>query len=92
MVRVSNGCARFRFYRPQAGYVCLAGDFNGWQLGELHMKRGPLGWWTGTLCLPPGTYRFRYEADGEWFTDYASYGIEYGPFGPDGVVRVAAVP
>jgi len=30
----------------------------------------------------------RRHADGEWFADYASFGIEYGPFGPDGVVNV----
>ena len=40
------------------------------------------------INLPPGSYRFRYWADGQWFCDYAAFGVEPGPFGLDSVVRI----
>ena len=38
--------------------------------------------------LPPGDYRFRYIADGYWFTDFASHGIEACENGWNSVVLV----
>jgi hypothetical protein len=40
------------------------------------------------MNLSPGDHRFRYVADGRAFADYASFGLELGPFGYDSVVRV----
>ena len=40
--------------------------------------------------VPPGDYRFRYVADGQWYTDYASHGIEAGPNGWNAVLVVRA--
>ena len=34
------------------------------------------GWWTAAVPLPHGEYRFRYVADGVWYTDFASNGVE----------------
>jgi 1,4-alpha-glucan branching enzyme len=90
MVHTLNSSrVRFRFYRPEAKDVCLVGDFNGWRLGELPMERSAGGYWTAVLDLPVGVYRFRYFADGEWFCDFAAFGVEYGPFGPDGIIRIS---
>lgn len=89
MVTVEGRTASFRFLRPSAGRVFLAGDFNGWKPGDLAMIREADGFWTATLRLAPGEYRFRYWADGQWFVDYAAFGVEHGPFGLDGMVRVA---
>ena len=91
MVSVEGSIVEFRFYRPQAKQVWLAGDFNNWRNHELSMKKSSDGYWVARLKLPPGAYRFRYRADGTWFTDYASFGLEAGPFGFDSVVRVARV-
>jgi len=47
------------------------------------------GYWTLALRLPAGEYRFKYWADGEWFCDFASFGIAYGPHGPEAILRIA---
>jgi len=92
MVTVGDQFVEFRFFRPQAAQVHLAGDFNGWREGELPMRRTPDGYWVAQMRLPAGEFRFRYCADGEWFTDYAAFGVEPGRFGMDSVLRVPVVP
>ena len=88
MVTVNGDWAEFRFYRPHARRVHLAGDFNGWRHGELQMSMVGDGYWFARLRLPPGEFKFRYCADGEWYADYASFGVEPGRFGMDSIVRV----
>lgn len=90
MVTVQGNYVQFRFFRPQARQVHLVGDFNGWADGELPMVRSGDGYWLAVVRLPYGSYRFRYRADGEWFTDFAAFGVEYGPMGIDSIVHVAA--
>ena len=92
MVNVSGNWAEFKFFRPGAGQVHLVGDFNEWRGEDLLMVREADGYWSAKLRLPPGEFRFRYCADGEWFTDYAAFGVEPGRFGLDSVVRVEARP
>lgn len=72
----SNGEVEFRFFRPTAKEVAVAGDFTQWQQMAINMKHEGKGWWTARLKLQPGEYRFRYVADGQWFTDFASHGVE----------------
>ena len=88
MVKVDGNTAEFRFFRPGAKRVYVVGDFNHWQAGRLPMDPTGGGYWTARIRLPAGTFKFRYWADGDWFTDYASFGIEYGPFGPDSIVDI----
>jgi len=90
MVEVDSGVATFRFRRPQASGVWIAGDFNDWRTDALPMQSVGDGWWTARLPLKPGAYRFRYYADGQWYVDYLAFGIRYGAFGPDGVLYVPA--
>ena len=80
----------FRFFRPQACRVYLVGDFNGWNRTATPMTRGENGEWTHRLALPEGTYQFKYLADGEWFLDYAAFGIERGAFGWNSVLVIDA--
>jgi hypothetical protein len=47
------------------------------------------GEWVIRMSLQAGEYKFRYFADGQWFADYAAFGVEYGPFGFDSLVRIA---
>ena len=75
----TGGWVEFRFYRSGACQVSVAGDFNGWctsPLGALNMTPAGNGWWTAEARFEPGEYRFKYVADGVWYTDYASNGIE----------------
>ena len=92
MVQVTDECVQFAFYRPQAERVSLAGDFIEWRTGELPMEKTSDGYWTTRVHLPTGEFKFRYCADGEWFTDYAAFGVEPGRFGMDSIVRITAKP
>lgn len=83
-----DGKVEFRFFRPQASQVNVAGDFNDWEQNDLTMKPDGEGWWVAVTKLPPGEYRFRYVADGRWFTDFAAYGVEASPMGWNGVLIV----
>ena len=89
MVTFDGDWVVFSFFRPQAGHVFLAGEFNQWRQGELPMLRSEAGYWLARLKLPAGEFRFRYCADGEWFADFAAFGVEPGRFGLDSVVRIA---
>lgn len=92
MVEVNGPWVEFRFFRPDAKSVHLVGDFNDWRNGELPMTRDESGYWLAQLRLPVGEFRFRYCADGQWFTDYAAFGVEPGRFGLDSLVRVESQP
>jgi 1,4-alpha-glucan branching enzyme len=72
----ANGEVEFRFYRAGASDVRLAADFTQWQENAQAMRHEGNGWWTARVRLQPGEYRFRYVADGQWFTDFASHGVE----------------
>ena len=88
VIHGSDGLVEFRFLRPGARQVCLAGDFNRWQGDAVSMQKGEGGWWSARLDLSPGVYQFRYQADGDWFNDYAAFGLEMGPFGWNSVVLI----
>jgi 1,4-alpha-glucan branching enzyme len=88
MVTIEGEWIEFKFFRPQARQVHLAGDFNNWRHGELPMSQLDAGYWVARLRLPAGEFRFRYCADGEWFTDYAAFGVEPGRFGLDSILRI----
>jgi len=72
----SNGEVEFRFFRATAKEVAVCGDFTQWQNQSIPMRHEGKGWWTAKVNLEPGEYRFRYVADGQWFTDFASHGVE----------------
>jgi len=88
----ADGYAEFRFFRPEASKVFVVGDFNDWRTDQLSMARADGGYWVLRLPLGPGDYRFRYVADGAWYTDFASFGVEPGRFGMDSILRVVARP
>ena len=92
MVTVTEDWVEFRFFRPGANRVHLAGEFNQWREGELRMVSLGDGYWIAKMKLPPGEFRFRYCADGEWYADYAAFGVEPGRFGLDSIVRIPQVP
>lgn len=90
--QVNDGAVEFRFYRPQASTVEIAGGFNDWDATLTPMRKGTDGWWRCRLELEPGCYEFRYKADGEWFTDFAAFGIQPTGTGWNSVVLVEPPP
>lgn len=84
----ADGTVKFSFLRPEARCVALAGDFNGWHKSSMPMSPDEDGWWHCRFQLAPGTYQFRYLCDGQWFTDYAAFGLEHGPYGLNSVLQV----
>ena len=83
-----DGLVEFRFFRPQVRQVSVVGDFNGWRRDALHMNPDGEGWWRAETLLQGGDYRFRYLADGTWYTDYAANGIETDRFGCNSLLVV----
>ncbi|MCD4699100.1 MAG: glycogen-binding domain-containing protein [Phycisphaerae bacterium] len=84
----TDGHTEFRFYRPYANRVFLSGDFNGWRSDQLDMVRQDDGYWVLRLPLQAGDYRFRYIADGQWYTDFSAFGVEPSRFGLNSIVHV----
>ena len=52
---------QFNLYAPEAEKVCLAGDFNNWDVDHLLMKRDKKGTWMASFSLPPGRYEYRFR-------------------------------
>jgi 1,4-alpha-glucan branching enzyme len=84
----NDGYAEFKFYRPEANQVHLAGDFNNWRGEQMRMVKHADGNWVLRVKLAEGDYKFRYVADGVWFTDFAAFGVEPGRFGLDSICRI----
>jgi len=93
MVHVDEtGKTTFRFRHATDGPVYVVGDFSGWQTDHLPMRPAEDFGWVLMIRLPPGTYEFRYVADGRWYTDYAAFGVVQNVFGEfNGLVRVPKV-
>ena len=92
MVTFDGEWVVFSFFRPQAREVHLAGEFNRWRQRDLPMLRLDKGYWYARLKLSAGEYRFRYCADGEWFADFAAFGVEPSRFGLDSILRITDLP
>lgn len=84
---LSDGRVEFRFFRPDAHQVRIAGDFSDWE-PKWSMGSSSDGWWLLQVLIPPGKYRFRYEIDGRWFTDFAANGLEPSPYGLNSILVV----
>ena len=83
-----DGCVEFWFFRRDVADVRVVGDFDPSGHADVPMAGGPDGWWRAKVALAAGEYRFRYVADGVWYTDYASNGIEVSKAGVNSVLVV----
>ncbi len=72
---------RFDFNDPQANEVFIAGTFNDWKPQATPMLSLGNGQWGKILVLPPGTYEYRFVADGEWMADPRASRVVPNPFG-----------
>ena len=59
----------FSLEAPDAGEVFLMGDFNQWDPKKHPMKKDEKGVWKKVLVIPPGTYEYKFMADGHWRMD-----------------------
>ena len=83
-----EGFVEFRFFRRDVNGVRVVGDFGTPGDGGFSMTGSPDGWWRAKVALDAGEYRFRYVADGVWFTDYASNGVEVSKTGVNSLLVV----
>jgi 1,4-alpha-glucan branching enzyme len=73
----------------QADILALAGEFNNWDATAALMKRRKDGVWAKTLRLEPGTYNYRFLADGQaWYNDPEADGYQPSGLGEDNSVVV----
>ena len=73
---VSADGVKFTF-KPKnpASKVFLAGEMNGWKADDPKYALNDLdgdGVWELTIKLDPGTYKYKFVADGSWFQDEAN--------------------
>lgn len=79
----------FELPSVEAGTVSVLGDFNKWDAQSGLMKQRKDGCWYRAVRLDPGTYRFRFLADGNtWHNDPAADGYEPSEFGQDNCIVV----
>jgi 1,4-alpha-glucan branching enzyme len=73
----------------QAETLSVAGDFNDWNTSATPLERKKNGSWAATVNLAPGSYRYRFVADGKtWYNDPAADAYEPSGFGEDNSVVV----
>jgi 1,4-alpha-glucan branching enzyme len=64
--------------------VAVLGDFNEWSADAGVMQQRKDGFWAKTIRFDPGTYRYRFLADGErWLNDPDADGYEPSGYGTD---------
>ncbi len=81
---------RFDLYAPEAQKVSLVGDFTGWDVETLPLKKGRQGTWNASVDLPPGRYEYRFWVDGVWQDDpNAPYRVE-NPFGSQNCLKIVS--
>jgi len=59
----------FTLQAGSAREVCLAGDFNQWNVCETPLERVAEDTWTVSIELPPGRHEYMFVIDGRWVTD-----------------------
>jgi 1,4-alpha-glucan branching enzyme len=64
-----------------AGQVFVAGQFNDWSPSATRLEKGADGLWRVTLNLKPGTYEYKFYADGQWLEDPTNPNKVADPYG-----------
>ena len=79
---------RFALVAPEAQAVSLAGDFNGWDINSLPMKKARQGTWKASVSLQPGRYEYRFWVDGVWQDDPHAQENVSNPFGSYNSIKI----
>lgn len=66
---VNGNDVTFRYYAPDATSAVIRGAMNGWSETESSMTKGEDGVFSCTLTLKPGSYEYKFYADGNWYRD-----------------------
>jgi len=72
---------RFTVKAADAGKVCLAGDFNDWQVCEAPLRRIGEDTWSITIQVPRGRHEYMFVIDDRWVADPHSMGYADDGFG-----------
>jgi len=72
---------QFTFKAPEAKEVCLAGNFNHWQVCETPLQRVGEDLWSVSVELPKGRYEYMFVVDGRWVPDPTARGYIQDGFG-----------
>ena len=71
----------FSFISPGAMNVNIAGEFNGWDIQSLPMKKDKEEIWKAKVPLPPGRYEYKFFADNAWVEDLPDSEAVFNSFG-----------
>ena len=71
----------FTFLSPEATKVSLAGAFNSWDTQTLLMKKNKERVWKIEINLAPGSYEYKFLADGLWVENITGIESAPNPFG-----------
>ncbi len=90
MVKKSNDAKKveFRISAPNARWVGIAGDFNGWKPDTLTAKKDRGGLWRATALLSSGAHEYKFVVDGSWITDPTCSRRAINSFGTENSVLV----
>jgi len=71
----------FTVSAPKAKKVCIAGNFNDWNMTSMPMKKSAEGTWKIKLKLSSGKYEYKFVVDGIWDQDMSSSETVLNSFG-----------
>jgi 1,4-alpha-glucan branching enzyme len=78
----------FTLFAPEAQAASLLGDFNGWDVNSLPMKKDKKGAWKLSVSLSPGRYEYRFFVDGTWQNDPNAQDKVSNPFGSHNSIKI----
>jgi 1,4-alpha-glucan branching enzyme len=78
----------FKLSAPQARWVGVAGDFNGWDPSRLAARKDKAGVWKAEASLSAGTHEYKFVIDGRWITDPGCSRRAINSFGSENSVLV----
>ncbi len=84
--RKTSPSTQFKLFAPDAGEVCLTGDFNNWSTSEFKARRFKDGTWGKMVELKPGRYEYLFLVDGQWWSDPENPNRAANPFGTENSV------
>ena len=78
----------FRITAPNANWVGIAGDFNGWKPDTLVAKKEKGGLWRATATVAAGSHEYKFVVDGSWIVDPKCSRRTVNSFGSENSVLV----
>lgn len=86
--KIASKKVEFKISAPNASWVGIAGDFNGWKPDSLTAKKDKLGLWKASATVATGTYEYKFVVDGSWIVDPSCSRRTVNSFGSENSVLV----